>query len=65
MGLASNSAFSVINSQGDLLLGFLERFLSLIGLHSDETHAVFNLFMWTIFQPYDPVLHNLEIFAVT
>jgi len=30
---------------GDLMLGFLERFLSLIGLHSDEPCAAFNLFM--------------------
>jgi hypothetical protein len=29
----------------DLLLGFLERFLSLIGLHNDESCAAFNLFM--------------------
>jgi hypothetical protein len=46
MCLASNSASSPLSIvTGHLLLGFLERFPSLIGFHSNESCAAFNLFM--------------------
>jgi hypothetical protein len=46
MGLASNSASSPLSVvTGDLLLGFLERFPSLIDFHNDGSCAAFNLFM--------------------
>jgi hypothetical protein len=46
IGLTSNSASAPLSIvTGDLLLGFLERFPSLIGFHNDESRAAFNLFM--------------------